>query len=138
MLDFTTPFGLRMLERLQREPILWFTTVDAKEAPQPRPIWFHWDGATVLIFSQPLTAKLRHIERRPRVAMHFNTDAEGNDYGVLLGAARVATEGVPAERVAAMVEKYRHEIPSIGHTVESWRAEWSVPILCTPDAMRGW
>jgi PPOX class probable F420-dependent enzyme len=138
MLDFSTPFGLRVAERLRSEPILWLTTVDAAGTPQPRPVWFQWDGETLLIYSQPHAAKVRHIRRQPRVAMHFNTDSEGNDYAVLLGHARIAEEAVPPERLRASLDKYAVEIPHIGYNETTWQAEWSLPILCTPERMRGW
>ena len=57
MLDFTSSVGRRIKRRLREEQIIWLTTVDGHLAPQPRPVWFHWDGETLLIFSQPHTAK---------------------------------------------------------------------------------
>ena len=83
MLDFTTPIGQVIERRLQQEQIIWLTTVDAQGTPQPRPVWFHWDGETLLIFSQPGAAKIRHISRNPRVALNFNTSADGGAVGVL-------------------------------------------------------
>ena len=61
MLDFSTRFGRHVNRRLRQEKIIWLTTVDSNNTPQPRPVWFHWDGETVLIFSERHKAKLRHI-----------------------------------------------------------------------------
>ena len=77
MIDFNTPVGRKIELRLQQEQIIWLTTVDARQTPQPRPVWFHWDGESALIFSQTKAAKLRHIAKNPHVALNFNTDAEG-------------------------------------------------------------
>ncbi|MBI2997646.1 MAG: pyridoxamine 5'-phosphate oxidase family protein [Deltaproteobacteria bacterium] len=52
MLDFSTRFGWHVNRRLRQEKIIWLTTVDSNNTPQPRPVWFHWDGQTVLIFSE--------------------------------------------------------------------------------------
>ena len=52
MLDFTSPIGQRIQLRLEEEETIWLTTVDASHTPQPRPVWFHWDGETAMIFSQ--------------------------------------------------------------------------------------
>ncbi|MDQ7857565.1 MAG: pyridoxamine 5'-phosphate oxidase family protein [Armatimonadota bacterium] len=72
MLNLRSRLGRRVDRRLRREQILWFTTVDRRGTPQPRPVWFHWDGRTALIFSEPGTAKVRHLQRRRRVAVHLN------------------------------------------------------------------
>lgn len=60
MPDFNSKIGRTIKRRLKQEQIIWLTTVDAHETPQPRPVWFHWDGETVLIFSQSAGAKVRH------------------------------------------------------------------------------
>ena len=85
MLDFSTRFGRHVNRRLRQEKIIWLTTVDSNNTPQPRPVWFHWDGETVLIFSERHKAKLRHITGNPRVALNFNTDEDGGDVAVLTG-----------------------------------------------------
>jgi hypothetical protein len=48
MIDTNTEFGQRVARRLAEERIAWLTTIDSNGAPQPRPIWFLWDGATFL------------------------------------------------------------------------------------------
>src|SRR5215467_4885970 len=85
MLNFDDRFGQHAKRRLNEEKVIWLTTVDSRNAPQPRPVWFHWDGETLLIFSEPNKAKLRHVERNSRVALNFNTGEDGGDVVVLLG-----------------------------------------------------
>ncbi len=137
MLDFTSGFGRRLNRRLQREKIIWLTTVDAGQTPQPRPVWFHWDGQTVLIFSERNKAKLRHIPRNPRVALSFNTDDDGDNVGVLIGRAAILPEPPAATRIQAYLRKYRQEIKDLDMTVPQFTASFVVPIMVTPDAMRG-
>ena len=67
MVDFTSRLGRHVRRRLRKEQIIWLTTVDFNDAPQPRPVWFHWDDETILIFSERGKAKLRHIESNPKV-----------------------------------------------------------------------
>jgi predicted pyridoxine 5'-phosphate oxidase superfamily flavin-nucleotide-binding protein len=40
MLDFSTDFGQRAKERLEREPVAWLVTVGSDGTPQPSPIWY--------------------------------------------------------------------------------------------------
>jgi PPOX class probable F420-dependent enzyme len=74
--------------------IIWLITVDADNRPQPRPVWFHWDGETVLIFSESNKAKLRHIARNPKVSLNFNTDEDGGDVAVLDSDENIGNYGL--------------------------------------------
>jgi PPOX class probable F420-dependent enzyme len=136
-LDFATRFGRRANRRLQNEKIIWLTTVGADRTPHPRPVWFHWDGKTALIFSERRTAKLRHIARNRHVALSFNTDPDGDNVVVLIGEARVLAGTPPAARVEAYLRKYRQGIRDIGMTVPQFTTAFVAPILIRPTAMRG-
>ena len=138
MIDFSTPFGKKLEQRLREEQVLWLTTVDAQLTPQPRPIWFHWDGETILIVSQPRTAKVRHIAANPRVALSFNTDPDGENVGVLIGEAALMREPILPERIAFYLEKYAEGIVAIKMTPVTLQAEYSQAILVTPLKARGW
>ncbi|HEU4341814.1 MAG TPA: TIGR03667 family PPOX class F420-dependent oxidoreductase [Candidatus Binatia bacterium] len=137
MLDFKTRFGRHVNRRLRGEKIIWLTTVDSDNTPQPRPVWFHWDGQTVLIFSERNKAKLRHIARNPRVALNFNTDEEGGDVTVLVGVAQILDQSPAQNRVASYLRKYRGDIKDLGMTVKEFTDSYSVPILVNPQSMRG-
>jgi PPOX class probable F420-dependent enzyme len=137
LLDFTLPVGRRIKQRLREEQTIWLTTIDAHLTPQPRPVWFHWDGETLLIFSEPHAAKVRHILRQPRVALNFNTDAEGGDVGVLIGEAAIAPGPIAPNRLRAYLRKYRQGIKDIGMTTAGFQADYSLAILVTPSMLRG-
>ena len=110
---------------------------DAQNAPQPRPVWFHWDGGTFLIFSENAKAKLRHIARNPAVSLNFNTDQDGGDVAVFIGTARILKRPPDAQRVKNYLEKYRAGIKDLGMTIEDFTNSYSVPVLITPRALRG-
>jgi len=79
MIDFSTKLGRRVAKQLKAEQVIWLTTVGPGNTPQPRPVWFWWDGTSVLIYSKPKAHKLRHIRRYPNVSLNFNSDAEGSE-----------------------------------------------------------
>ncbi len=136
-MDFASPLGRKALRMLKREQVLWLTSVDSQSRPQPRPVWFHWNGEDVLIFSQPAAAKVRQITARPDVALHFNSDAAGNEVVVFLGKAHVLGESVAPDRVKAYLRKYRDGIIGLEMTPASFQAEYRVPIIVRPTALRG-
>jgi len=137
MVDFTTRFGRHVSRRLRQEKVIWLTTVDSNNAPQPRPVWFHWDGETILIFSEQGKAKLRHIAANPNVSLNFNTDEDGGDVVVILGEAKILGSSPPENRIKTYLRKYREGIRSLNMTIEEFAQTYSVPILITPRAIRG-
>ena len=69
--------------------------------PRVVPIGFHWNGAQILIFTLPKSAKVRALQHNPRVAITIDG---GWPPHVLLvrGAAQVElVDGIPAEYVEA-------------------------------------
>ena len=47
MFETATEYGQRVARRLHQERIIWLTTIDSQNRPQPRPVWFLWDGEYV-------------------------------------------------------------------------------------------
>ena len=137
MIDFTSRLGRHVKRRLRQEQIIWLTTIDSNNAPQPRPVWFHWDDETILIFSERGKAKLRHIARNPKVSLNFNTDEDGGDVAVIGGEAKIMEDPPPGNRVKAYLRKYREGIKNLDMTVAEFSAAYTVPILVTPKALRG-
>jgi PPOX class probable F420-dependent enzyme len=137
MIDTTTEFGQRVIRRLAEERIAWLNTVDSNGIPQPRPVWFLWNGATFLIYSRPGTAKLRHIAERPQVALHLDGDGLGGDIVVFTGQAAIDLSAPPADQLPAYVAKYQAGFARIGMTAAEFAASYSVAVRVTPLKLRG-
>lgn len=136
-MEFEGRFGRRALRRLKNDQVIWLTSVDARGTPQPRPVWFHWDGADLLVYSQPATGKVRQIAANPRVAVHFNSSDDGDDVVVFLGEARVQDAPIPDDRRKAYLRKYRKGIEDLEMTADSFTGSYRVAILVRPEALRG-
>ncbi len=137
MPDFTTPLGKRIKRQLKQEQVIWLTTIDSHNTPQPRPVWFHWDGETVLVFSQPHAAKVKHVKRNARVSLNFNSDPLADQVSVLIGEAKIAADPIDPKRVQAYLRKYRSGIKNLNSTAKKFLAEYNIPIVITAEAMRG-
>jgi PPOX class probable F420-dependent enzyme len=136
-IDTSTEFGERVTRHLEDDVIVWLTTVGANTTPQPSPVWFLWDGDTVLIYSQPNTPKLRGIEANPRVSLNFNCTEIGGDVVILLGDAWIDREAPAANTVPAYVEKYTERMQGISMTPEQFAQAYSVPVRVSPTSLRG-
>jgi PPOX class probable F420-dependent enzyme len=138
MLDLTTAFGKRAADRLREEAIIWLTTSGTDGTPQPRPVWFWWDGGeTVLMYSKPDTHKLRHLENNAQVALHFDSDGRGGDIVVLTGTARVDPEAGAADLHPQYREKYGPGFKRINMTAAEFAEAYSVPLRAHLRSLRG-
>lgn len=136
-IDTSTEFGQRVAGHLENDTVVWLTTVNPNGTPQPSPVWFLWDGDTVLMYSQPGTPKLRNIGQRPRVSLNFNSTPTGADVIVLTGDAREDASSPPANDHPAYAEKYARGFEEIGMTPETWGQAYSVPVRFRPTSLRG-
>jgi len=137
MIDINTEFGSRVARRLAEERIIWLTTVGADGAPQPRPVWFLWDGESFLIYSKPHTYKLRHIAHNPKVTLNLDGDGQGGDIVIFTGEAAVDEIAPPANEVPAYVEKYQVGFQRLQMTPAQFAATYSVAIRVKATGLRG-
>src|SRR5918992_3063836 len=135
VIDPETEVGERVAARLRDELVAWLVTVAPDGTPVPTPVWFLWDGETLLLYSQPGKPKLRHIEVNPRVALALRTDELGDDLAVITGDAEVEDSAPAAFEVPSYIEKYRDEIARQGADPESFSAAYSVPIRIRPTSL---
>ncbi len=130
-------FAADVQARLEKEQIIWLTTVGPDGTPHPRPVWFRWNAESFLIFSKPKTAKVRDISRNRRVALNLNSDEWGGDVQVFIGEAEILSERPARQEIDAYIAKYEEGIKDIGLTPEKMEAEYSVPIRVRPIRMYG-
>jgi len=137
MINFSTEFGQRAHKRLSEEEILWLTTIDAQGIPQPRPVWFLWDGETFLVFSQSQAHKVAHIQNRNQVALNLNSTFTGGDVVVLLGEAQMLSTPVSQPEMDAYLKKYEQGLKGINMTESDFQDSYHTAIRIKPTQLRG-
>jgi PPOX class probable F420-dependent enzyme len=134
----TTLAAARILRFLEREPIVWLSTVRPDGSPHLVPIWFSWDGEALLIFSKPGAQKVRNLRVRPSVMLALGDAEENFDVGLIEGRAelldRPSREVLPASHLA----KYAARLAAIGLDAETYAATYSQAIRIVPDDFLGW
>ena len=124
------------LERLGREPIAWLTTVRRDGQPQTSPVWFIWEGSTILVYSIPTSAKVPNIRANPRVSIHLSDDGTGADIVTFEGTAEIV-EGAPSpDADQAYVDKYREMIEAMGADPAQFGGLYATGIRITPTRVR--
>jgi PPOX class probable F420-dependent enzyme len=106
------PFEMTdQIERhLVEDRVLWLTTVSPAGQPIPRPIWFFWDGADILIYSLNTAVRLTNIRTNERVSVHFNSTVEGEDAVELAGIAEIVGSAPLPSSNSLYMAKYGRDI----------------------------
>lgn len=121
-------------QRLRAEPVAWLTTVRADGQPQSSPIWLDWNGAEIVVLSQPGAGKVRNVTGQPLVALHL-ADDEGSN--VVTVEARVELDRALTEaETASYTRKYAARIEQMGYTPEQLRASYSTVLRLHPTRVR--
>ena len=122
--------------RLRNDPIVWLITVRPDGRPHVVPVWFFWDGETILICSQPNTQKLRNVRQTPNVMLALDgTGNLGDDVVVVEGTAELLNEPSLSLLSAypAIAEKYDFLLTSMKVDLQALAADYSQPIRVTPS-----
>ena len=117
-------------EWLRSNEMVWLTTVRSDGRPHSVPVWFLWDGATVLIWSKPNTQKIRNLRQNHSVTLAFDDTKKG--VVILEGTAELLGRGDGSVTLQAYGEKYREGLQRIGVTAEQFTMLYSQPIRVTP------
>ena len=137
-IDTGSELGARAERRLRDERTVWLATVAPDGRPSIRPVWFLWDGESFLVFSQPNAAKVRHIADNPKVCLHLDADAFGENIVIVSGEARIAPDHPPADQTAPYVEKYARGFERLGVSASEYADDYSTPVLIAFERLRSY
>jgi len=139
MIDPKSRAGVRAAERLERELIIWLTTVTPAGQPQSSPVWFLWIDGEILVYSRADTPRLSNVRANPRVAATFDGDGDGGDVVSIEGVALVARERATlADVPPAYIEKHAAKLAAYGWTMETMLVDYPVEIRIRPTRLRAW
>jgi PPOX class probable F420-dependent enzyme len=134
MLDLTQARDAHIDRRLRSEPIIWLSSIRPDGRPHIVPVWFWWDGTTILIFSQPEAQKVKNLRHNSRVMLALNTADDGEDVIYLEGEAQLAAAGTGTTTAAAptFADKYAALFKRIKSDPATMAADYSQAIVVTP------
>lgn len=136
LLDMTVPKARRAHERLSRELIVWLVTVGEDLQPHASPVWFWWDGHSVLIYSRPNKPKLANIQERPKVVVHLDGDGQGAGIVCVEGPASLAPDAPAAHDVPGFVCKYAERMRTAYGSPEGFANTYPVALRVRPERIR--
>ena len=139
MLDLSKRRDAHVDERLRSEPMIWLGTVRPDGRPHLVPVWFLWDGKSILIFSQPNQQKLRNIQHNNNVTLALDTAKGGGDVVMIEGKAELPENGNEqfGANMPAFAEKYAANLSRMNQTADDMAKTYSQAIRVTPTRFLG-
>jgi PPOX class probable F420-dependent enzyme len=128
----------RILRLLEREPIVWLSTVRPEGAPHLVPIWFWWDGEAMLVFSKPGAQKVRNLRSNPTVMLALGDAEDDFDVGLIEGRAELLDRPTREVLPEAHLAKYASQLAAIGVTAAEYAATYSQVIRIVPEECLPW
>jgi PPOX class probable F420-dependent enzyme len=126
----------RVEARLRHNLMAWLTTVRSDGQPVSVPVWFlARDDGTILLFSEPGKAKLRHIAANPKVSLTLDGTDVGRNIVRIEGVAAPAAAEPPAHEQPAYVAKYLERIAALFGTPERFAERFSAALIITPTRL---
>jgi PPOX class probable F420-dependent enzyme len=137
-MDMTTIAATRILRFLEREPVVWLSTVRPDGAPHLVPIWFTWDGEALLIFSKPDAQKVRNLRANPSVMLALGDVDDDFDVGLIEGRAEFVDLRGSGAVPAAHLEKYADRLAALGLSAADYAETYSQAIRIVPIDFLDW
>jgi PPOX class probable F420-dependent enzyme len=123
---------------LAHEPVVWLSTVRADGTPHVIPIWFSWDGESVLIASKPHAKKVANLRTNPRVMLALGEPDDDFDVGLVEGVAEIVDAPAADVLPPAHLAKYRDEMAEIGLSREEYLETYSLVVRVRPTRFLPW
>jgi PPOX class probable F420-dependent enzyme len=124
----------RVRPMLDRERVVWLSTVHPDGRPHLVPTWFWWDGSALVFWSKPDAVKVRNLRANPRLMIALGDP--GADFSVGLIEARAALVAAPAP--AGFFAKYREELDAAGLDAVAFRSLYPQAVRVTPSRFLAW
>lgn len=84
---------------LERQAVVWLSSIRPDGRPHIVPLWFLWDGESILVFSKPHAQKVRNLRADPRVMVAVGEPGVEFDVELIEAIAELAQ--VPTRRLLA-------------------------------------
>jgi PPOX class probable F420-dependent enzyme len=134
--------GGRTLSRvdalLDRESVVWLSSVRPDGRPHLIPIWFWWDGHAVLFASKPQACKVTNLQANADCMLAIgDPDA---DFDVALIEARAELAAMPTDELlaAGLLAKYRDRMHAAGLTPTTFARTYSQVVRIVPTRWLPW
>lgn len=123
---------------LQRDDVIWLSSIRPDRRPHVLPVWFDWDGSSILVFSKPHAQKVRNLRLDPSVMIAIGAPGLDFDVELVEGNAELVPLATRELMPESFASKYRALMESGGITPDQYAAVYSQPIRIRPRRWLDW
>jgi len=102
------------------------------------PIWFSWDGESVLIATKPQAKKVPNLRANASVMLALGEPDDDFDVGMIEGVAELLNEPAATVLTASHLAKYRAQMRAIGLSADEFLTTYSQVIRVRPTRFLPW
>ena len=117
---------------------MWLSSTRPDGRPHLVPVWFLWDGQSIMMFSKPNNQKIRNLRQNQNVMVSLEAANEGEDIVLIEGLATLLEEPTSAVMTPEYLEKYGAQIAAFQWSPEGMAAEYSQAIRIQPTRFIAW
>jgi PPOX class probable F420-dependent enzyme len=125
-----------ILAALECEPVVWLSTTRPDGAPHVVPLWFLWDGQSIVAFSKPDAQKVRNLRTDPRVMVAVGRADASFDVELIEAVAELVES--PTLLPPAFISKYNALAAKAGIGFPAFADVYTQAIVIRPRRWLGW
>ena len=140
-MDVMSRAAARVRRFLETEPVIWLSTTRPDGGPHLVPVWFAWDGRSIVVLSKPTARKVHNLRADPRAMLAIGDAEDDFDVGLIEATAELidGSEGSTGPALPPAFEaKYGAWIEALGLTPAAFAATYATVIRLTPRRALGW
>jgi PPOX class probable F420-dependent enzyme len=118
--------------------VVWVGSVRPDGTPHVVPIWFVWDGETILVFSKPHAQKVRNVQTNPRVMVAVGEPSRDFDVELIEAVAELVPQPTCEVLPDGFAQKYGARVTEGGLTCDRFADVYSQPIRIRPTRWLDW
>lgn len=127
----------RVAKRLEKERIIWLTSVQPDGQPQSAPVWYLHQDDEILVWSYD-GARVRNLKQNPKVALHLNDDGRGDDIVIIEAEASIDPALGPGSANPEFARRYQPLLDSFNRDWGWFDRDYPVPLRIRPIRVRAW
>jgi PPOX class probable F420-dependent enzyme len=127
-----------LIDRLERQSVVWLGSVSPDGRPHLLPLWFTWDDEAVTVFSKPHARKVRNVRREPRVMLAIGDAGVQLDTLLVEAHAREVAVDDLTDVDLRRLDRYDLALAELGLTRHDFLAIYSRCLRLEPQRVLDW
>ena len=123
---------------LDREAVVWLSTVRPDGRPHLIPIWFLWDGHAVLFASKPQACKVTNLRSRADCMLAVGDPMADFDVALIEARAELASMATTELLTAGLLAKYGERMRAADLTAGRFAETYSQVVRIVPTHWLPW